>query len=120
MKVIEQKIRSLYHSTVFLWLVSACIFLASFEFASLVSLFLAAILNKFPLFVDQSVTCFLLCARVFSPAATILESDKTVGTRLLSFQVLTCLLVHQKVKLMLTIISCMHFKPYLMLVRGYQ
>ena len=100
MKVIEQKIRSLYHSTVFLWLVSAFIHIFSFfEFASAAILFvfhrvsrprtqilslfsLAAILNKFPLSVDKSVTWFLLCARVFSPAAAILESEKTLGTRL--------------------------------------
>ena len=43
---------------------------------------LAAILNKFPLSVDKSVTWFLLCARVFSPAAAILKSEKTLGTRL--------------------------------------
>ena len=40
MKVIEQKIRSLYHSTVFLWLVSAFIHIVSFfEFASAAILF---------------------------------------------------------------------------------
>ena len=43
---------------------------------------LAAILNKFPLPVDKSVTWFLLCASVFSPTAAILESEKTLGTRL--------------------------------------
>ena len=30
----------------------------------------------------KSVTLFLLCARVFSPTADILESEKTLGTRL--------------------------------------
>ena len=102
MKVIEQKIRSLYHSTVFLWLLSAFFHIFSFScvclcrhfvcFSSvsrpctqILSLFiLAAILNKFPLSVDKSVTWFLLCARVFSPAAAILESEKTLGTRLAS------------------------------------
>ena len=100
MKVIEQKIRSLYHSTVFLWLLSAFFHIFSFScvclcrhfvcFSSvsrprtqILSVFiLAAILNKFPLSVDKSVTWFLLCARVFSPAAAILESEKTLGTRL--------------------------------------
>ena len=100
MKVIEHKIRSLYHSTVFLWLVSAFFHIFSFFWVRLcrhfvcfspvsrprtqiLSLFiLAAILNKFPLSVDKSVTWFLLCARVFSPAAAILESEKTLGTRL--------------------------------------
>ena len=100
MKVIQQEIRSLYHSTVFLWLVSAFFHIFSFFWVCLcrhfvcfspvsrprtqiLSLFiLAAILNKFPLSVDKSVTCFLLCARVFSPAAAILESEETLGTRL--------------------------------------
>ena len=100
MKVIEQKIRSLYHSTVFLWLVSAFFHIFSFFWVCLcrhfvcfspvsrpctqiLSLFiLAAILNKFPLSVDNSVTWFLLCARVLSPTAAILESEKTMGTRL--------------------------------------
>ena len=100
MKVIQQEIRSLYHSTVFLWLVSAFFHIFSFFWVCLcrhfvcfspvsrprtqiLSLFiLAAILNKFPLSVDKSVTWFLLCARVFSPAAAILESEKTLGTRL--------------------------------------
>ena len=100
MKVIEQKIRSLYHSTVFLWLLTAFFHIFSFScvclcrhfvcFSSIprprtqiLSVFiLAAILNKFPLSVDKSVTWFLLCARVFSPAAAILESEKTLGTRL--------------------------------------
>ena len=100
MKVIEQKIRSLYHSTVFLWLVTAFFHIFSFFWICLcrhfvcfspvtrprtqiLSLFiLAAILNKFPPSVDKSVTWFLLCARVFSPAAAILESEKTLGTRL--------------------------------------
>ena len=81
MKLIEQKIRSLYHSTVFLWLVSAFFHIFSFFWVCLcrhfvcfspvsrprtqiLSLFiLAAILNKFPLSVDKSVTWFLLCAR---------------------------------------------------------
>ena len=100
MKVVEQKIRSLYHSTVFLWLVSE--FLRIFSFfrvclcrhfvcfspvsrpcTQILSLFiLAAILNKFPLSVDKSVTWFLLCARVLSPTAAISESEKTMGTRL--------------------------------------
>ena len=82
----EHKIRSLYHSTVFLWLAPAFshiirIFLynpehiefsyAAFFFCfwpvsrfctKILSLFvLAAILNKFPLSVDKSVTWFLLC-----------------------------------------------------------
>ena len=100
MKVIQQEIRSLYHSTVFLWLVSAFFHIFSFFWVCLcrhfvcfspvsrprtqiLSLFiLAAILNKFPLSVDKSVTWFLLCARVFSPAAAILESEKTLATRL--------------------------------------
>ena len=100
MKVIEQKIRSLYHSTVFLWLLTAFFHIFSFSCVCLCRHFvwfsyvprprtqilsafiLAAILNKFPLSVDKSVTWFLLCARVFSPAAAILESEKTLGTRL--------------------------------------
>ena len=100
MKVIEQKIRSLYHSTVFLWLVSAFFHIFSFFWVCLcrhfvcfspvskprtqiLSLFiLAAILNTFPFSVDKSVTWFLPCARVFSPAAAIWESEKTLGTRL--------------------------------------
>ena len=103
MKVIVHKIRSLYHSTVFLLLVSEFLHIFSFFWVCLcrhfvcfssvsrprtqiLSLFiLAAILNKFPLSVDKSVTWFLLCARVarvFSPAAAILESEKTLGTRL--------------------------------------
>ena len=100
MKGVKQKIRSLYHSTVFLWFVSEFLrILASFEFAfaailfvfspvsrpctQILSLFiLAAILNKFPLSVDKSVTWFLLCARVLSPTAAILESEKNTGTRL--------------------------------------
>ena len=45
-------------------------------------LILAAILNKFPVSADKSVTWFPLCARVFSPAAAILESENTLGTRL--------------------------------------
>ena len=108
MKVIEQKIRSLYHSTVFLWLLSAFFHIFSFScvclcrhfvwFSSvprprtqILSVFIvAAILNKFPLSVDKSVTWFLLCARVFSPAAAILESEKTLGTRLLHHILLHC------------------------------
>ena len=99
-KVIEQKIRSLYHSSFFLWLVSEFLHIFSFFRVCLscqivcfspvsrpptliLSLFiLAATLNKFPLSVDKSVTWFLLCARVFSPAAAILESEKTLGTKL--------------------------------------
>ena len=102
----EHKIRSLYHSTVFLWLVTAFFHIFSFFWVCLcrhfvcfspvsrprtqiLSLFiLAAILNKFPLSVDKSVTWCLLCARVFSPAAAILESEKALGTRLL--RVLYC------------------------------
>ena len=99
-KVIEQKIRSLYHSTVFLWLVSEFLHIFSFfrvcvcrhfvcfspvsrPRTQILSLFiLAAISNKFPLSVDKSVRWFLLCASVFSPAAAMLESEKTLGTRL--------------------------------------
>ena len=101
MKVIEQKIRSLYHSTVFLLLVSEFLHICSFFRVCLCGHFvcfspvfrprnqilplfiLAAILNKFPLSVDKSITWFLLCARVFSPAAAILESEKALGTRLI-------------------------------------
>ena len=104
MKVIEQKIRSLYHSTVFLLLASEFLHIFSFfrvclcrhfvcfspvsrPRTQILSLFiLAAILNKFPLSVDKSVTWFLLCARVFSPAAAILEREKTLGTRLVQKQ----------------------------------
>ena len=100
MKVIEQKIRSLYHSTVFLLLVSEFLHIFSFfrvclcrhfvcfspvsrSRTQIFSLFiLDAILNKFPLSVDKSVTWFLLCARVFSPAAVILEREKTLVTKL--------------------------------------
>ena len=122
MKVIEQKIRSLYHSTVFLWLLSAFFHIFSFScvclcrhfvcFSSVIrprtqilSVFiLAAILNKFPLSVDKSVTWFLLCARVFSPAAAILESEKTLGTRL------TVLFVRAE---LCTVIFFICFLPYL-------
>ena len=45
------------------------------------TLVLAAILNKFPLSVDKSITRFLLCARVFSLTAAILENEKTLGAR---------------------------------------
>ena len=100
MKVIEQKIRSLYHSTVFLLLASEFLHIFSFfrvclcrhfvcfspvsrSRTQIFSLFiLDTILNKFPLSVDKSVTWFLLCARVFSSAAAILEREKTLGTKL--------------------------------------
>ena len=105
MKIIEQKIRSLYHSTVFLWLISAFFHIFSFFCVCLcrhfvcfspvsrpgtqiLSLFtLTAILNKFPFSVDKSVMWFLLCARVFSPVTTILENEKTLGTRLVKIHV---------------------------------
>ena len=81
---------NIYHSAVFLWPLSAFLHIFSFfrvflcrhfvcfspvsrPRTQILSLFiLAAILNKFPLSVDKSVTWFLLCARVFSPAAAIL------------------------------------------------
>ena len=110
-KVIEQQNKiaiSKYPSTIFLWLALVRVFMVIFSFFPcahrvrlgrhfdcfppvsrshtqiLVSLSLPAILNKFPLSVDKSVTWFLLCARVFSPAAAILESEKTLGTRLMN------------------------------------
>ena len=105
MKVMEQKIRS----AVFLWPLSAFLHIFSFfrvclcrhfvcfspvsrPCTQILSLFiLAAILKKFPLSVDESVMWFLLCARVFSPAAAIVQSEKTLGTTLLH----TCLLVSE-------------------------
>ena len=110
-KVIEQQNKiaiSKYPSTVFLWLALVRVFMVIFCFFPcahrvrlcchfdcfppvsrsrtqiLASLSLPTILNKFPLSVDKSVTWFLLCARVFSPAAAILESEKTLGTRLMN------------------------------------
>ena len=108
-KVIEWQNKigvSKYPSTVFLWL--ALLFMVIFSFFPcahrvrlcrhfdcfppvsrsrtqiVVPLSLPAIVDKFPLSVDKSVTWFLLCARVFSPASAILESKKSLGTRLVN------------------------------------
>ena len=84
MRVIEQKIRSLHHSTVFLWLVSAFFHIFSFFWVCLchhfvcfspvsrpctqiLSLFiLAAILNKFPLSWQISHVIFAVCQGLLS------------------------------------------------------
>ena len=70
----------------------------------ILSLFiLAAILNKFPLSVDKSVTWFVMCAMVFSPANAILESEKTLGKRLVKihvFQLLPTIKVNIVAKIM--------------------
>ena len=100
MKVIEQKIRSLYHSTVFLWLVSVFFHIFSFFWVLPLPpfcLFFTSLKTSYPdpltldlgrhfelIFHSQnkSITWFLLRARVFSLAAAILECGKTLGTRL--------------------------------------
>ena len=130
MKDIQQKLRSLYHSTVFLWLISAFFRIFSFFCVCLcrhfvcfspvsrpgtqiLSLFtLAAILNKFPLSVDKSVTWFVMCAMVFSPANAILESEKTLGTRLVKihvFQLLPTIKVNIVAKIMQSVCLCVIF-----------
>ena len=102
-KVIEQQNKiaiSKYPSTVFLWLALVRVFMVIFSFfpcAHRVRLCrhfdcfppvsrsrILVFVFKFPLSVDKSVTWFLLCARVFSPATAILESEKTLGTRLMN------------------------------------
>ena len=94
------------------------------------NLYLARAAGSCALLYVQSSYCFFLLI-ILLESFSVFYCENLQFTRLLisvywferpvqekilpPFQVLTCLLVHQKVKLMLTIISCMHFKPYLML-----